>query len=320
MLGIGGTRDVTVSEVGPRDGLQMVARIMPTATKQRLITALAEAGLPEIEVASFVPPRLVPQMADAGEVTRFAVSLQGPTVAVLEPNLRGAEQAVAAGAGKITLTLSASEAHSEANLRRSIADQMQEAQAVAIYIRSLDGRTRPRLEAGISTAFGCSLAGAVPAGDVVAMAVRLAQMGCDSVGLSDTAGYANPQQVRALLRAVRVELGEVCDSLHLHDTMGLGLANVTAGLEEGIRVFDSALAGLGGCPFAPGASGNIVTEDLVFLLESLGLRTGIDLDGLLEARRILAEALPGEALHGAFARAGRPTGWQPAGPQGLVFA
>jgi len=305
-------RDVTVSEVGPRDGLQMVSRVMPTEVKCRWIAALHAAGLPEIEVASFVPPALVPQMADAEAVTRFARTLPGLHVAVLVPNRRGAEAAVAAGADKITLTLSASERHSEANLRRTRARQMEEARALAAHVTALDPATRPSLEAGLSTAFGCSLQGEVPERDVVDMAVALAEMGFDSVGLSDTAGYAQPAQVRRLLRAVRAEIGERCDSLHLHDTMGLGLANVTVGVEEGIRTFDGALAGLGGCPFAPGASGNIVTEDLVFLLESLGLRTGVDLDALLTARAILAEALPGEPLHGAFARAGRPTGWKEA--------
>ncbi|MGG5808936.1 hydroxymethylglutaryl-CoA lyase [Falsiroseomonas sp. CW058] len=305
-------RDVTVSEVGPRDGLQMVRKVVPTADKRRLISALHAAGLPEIEVASFVPPKLVPQMADAAEVTRFAAALPGLHVAVLVPNLRGAEAAVAAGAHKITLTLSVSEAHSQANLRRSRTEQMEEARAVTTWLRSLPPDARPRLEAGLSTAFGCSLQGEVPEAEVVGMAVELARMGCDSVGLSDTAGYANPAQLRRLLRLVRAEIGQACDSLHLHDTMGLGMANVTVGVEEGIRIFDGALGGLGGCPFAPGASGNIVTEDLVFLLESLGLRTGIDLDALLAARAILAEALPGEPLHGAYARAGRPTGWRAA--------
>jgi len=305
-------RDVTVSEVGPRDGLQMVAQVMPTAVKQRWIAALHAAGLPEIEVASFVPPALVPQMADAEAVTRFACTLPGLHVAVLVPNRRGAEAAVAAGAHKITLTLSASEAHSQANLRRSRERQMEEARGLASFVAGLDPATRPSLEAGLSTAFGCSLQGEVAEREVVAMAAALAEAGFDSVGLSDTAGYAQPAQVRRLLRAVQAEIGPRCDSLHLHDTMGLGLANVTVGVEEGIRIFDGALAGLGGCPFAPGASGNIVTEDLVFLLESLGLRTGVDLDGLLAARAILAEALPHEPLHGAFARAGRPTGWKAA--------
>ncbi|MBB3896593.1 hydroxymethylglutaryl-CoA lyase [Roseococcus suduntuyensis] len=305
-------RDVTISEVGPRDGLQMVSQVMPTEVKCRWIAALHAAGLPEIEVASFVPPALVPQMADAEAVTRFAKTLPGLHVAVLVPNKRGAEAAVAAGADKITLTLSASEKHSQANLRRSRERQMEEARALAAHVMALATATRPSLEAGLSTAFGCSLQGEVPEREVVEMAVALAEAGFDSVGLSDTAGYAQPAQVRRLLRAVRAEIGERCDSLHMHDTMGLGLANVTVGVEEGIRIFDGALAGLGGCPFAPGASGNIVTEDLVFLLESLGLRTGVDLDALLAARAILAEALPREPLHGAYARAGRPTGWRAA--------
>lgn len=313
MFGSLSGRDVIVSEVGPRDGLQMVQAMVPTAIKKRLIEAVAAAGVPEIEVASFVPPRLVPQMADAAEVTRFAATLHGLNVAVLVPNLRGAESAVAAGANKITLTLSASEAHSQSNLRRSRAEQIEEARSVAVYLRSRDAQTRPKLEGAISTAFGCSLQGEVALADVVGMARQLAELGCDSVGLSDTSGYANPAQLRRVLRAVQAEIGGLCDSLHLHDTMGLGLANVTVGVQEGIRIFDAALGGLGGCPFAPGASGNIVTEDLVFLLESLGLRTGIDLEALVAARAILTEALPNETLHGAYARAGKPTGWQAAG-------
>lgn len=309
MLGQEG-RDVLVSEVGPRDGLQMVHQLVPTADKLRWIAALAAAGLQEIEVTSFVPPRLVPQMADAAEVTRFALTLPGLNVAVLAPNARGAAAAAAAGAHKITVTISASEAHSMANLRKPRAAQMEEVRAIAAALRGLPGR--PNLEAGLSTAFGCSLQGEVAERDVVVMAAELIAAGCDSVGLSDTAGYAQPAQLRRVLRAVRAEIGDKLDNLHLHDTMGLGLANVTVGVEEGIRIFDGALAGLGGCPFAPGASGNIVTEDLVFLLESLGLRTGVDLDGLLRAREVLHDILPGEALHGAFARAGRPTGWKAA--------
>lgn len=303
-------RDVLVSEVGPRDGLQMVHEVVPTTDKLRWIAALAAARLPEIEVTSFVPPKLVPQMADAAEVTRFALTLPGLNVAVLAPNARGAAAAAAAGAHKITVTISASEAHSMANLRKPRAAQMEEVRAIAAALRALPNR--PTLEAGLSTAFGCSLQGEVPERDVVAMAAELIAAGCDSVGLSDTAGYAQPAQLRRILRAVQAEIGTRLDNLHLHDTMGLGLANVTVGVEEGIRIFDGALAGLGGCPFAPGASGNIVTEDLVFLLESLGLRTGVDLDALLRAREVLHEILPNESLHGAFARAGRPTGWKAA--------
>jgi hydroxymethylglutaryl-CoA lyase len=300
-------RDVIVSEVGPRDGLQMVNAVVPTADKCRWIAALHAAGLPEIEVASFVPPKLVPQMADAGEVTRFARTLPGLHVAVLAPNLRGALAAADAGADKVTVTVSASEAHSQANLRKTRTAQLDEVEALTAALAARP--QRPSLEAGLSTAFGCSLQGEVSERDVVEMAAKLAAMGFDSVGLSDTAGYAQPAQVRRLIRAVRAEIGAKLDNLHLHDTMGLGLANVTVGVEEGIRIFDSALAGLGGCPFAPGASGNIVTEDLVFLLESLGLRTGVDLDALLRAREVLHAILPEEPLHGAFARAGRPTGW-----------
>jgi hydroxymethylglutaryl-CoA lyase len=303
---------VIVSEVGPRDGLQMVHAVVPTQTKNRWIAALAAAGLPEIEVGSFVPLKLVPQMADAAEVTRFARTLPGLQVAVLAPNLKGFQAAHAAGAQKITLPVSVSEAHSMANTRKPRAAQIEEARRIGEWLRTLPANERPVFEAACATAFGCSLQGKVEEREVVETAVALAAAGADFVGLSDTAGYANPAQVRRLVRAVRAEVGGRLENLHMHDTMGLGLANVAVGVEEGIRCFDGALAGLGGCPFAPGASGNIVTEDLVFLLESLGLRTGVDLDALTAARAILREALPEEPMHGAFARAGRPTGWRAA--------
>ena len=295
---------VTVTEVGPRDGLQIAHDIMPTAAKVRWIAALADAGLAEIEVGSFVPPRLVPQMADTGEVVRHAVTLPRVTVLALAPNLRGAQDAYTAGVHRVVVPVSVSEGHSRSNLRRSPAEQVAEVGRMVAWLRA---QSRPvAVEAACSTAFGCSIDGVVPAAAVVAVAEGLAAAGVDSLSLADTVGYANPVQVRALVRRVRAAVGDRLQRLHLHDTMGLGLANALAGLDEGVRRFDSALAGLGGCPFAPGASGNIVTEDLVFMLESMGMDTGIDLPRLIAARAILAEALPGEPLRGGLGRAGIP--------------
>jgi len=309
------TIDVLVSEVGPRDGLQSIRPVMPLEAKKAWIAAEVAAGVREIEVGSFVPAKLLPQLADTAEVVAFARSLPGLTVAALVPNLKGAEAAVAAGAHKITLPLSASETHSLKNLRRTHAQVLDEVRGIVALLRSLPAGERPRFEGGLSTAFGCTLEGDVPADRVVRLAVALMEAGCDEVGLSDTTGYANPAQVRDLVRGVRAAVGEhALAGLHLHNTRGLGLANVMAGLEVGIRTFDSSLGGLGGCPFAPGASGNIVTEDLVYMLEAMGLRTGIDLPKLLEVRRVLREALPGEALYGFTPDAGLPLGFRPASP------
>jgi len=313
MAGTTETPSVTVREVGPRDGLQMAKAIMPTGAKLRWIEAMVAAGVPEMEVASFVPPAALPQMADAAEVTR-AVRAAHPALRVvaLAPNLRGAENAAAAGAQAIILPVSASEAHSRANVRRSQAEQVAEVARVTAWARTL-GPAAPRIEGGIATAFGCSLQGVVPERDVVALAAALIEAGADVVALADTLGYASPRQVRRLVRAVSSEVGaERFGNLHLHDTLGTALANALAALEEGVRGFDAALGGLGGCPFAPGSVGNVATEDLVYLLESEGFATGIDLGRLLKAREALSAGLPGEQLHGRVAAAGVPRTYRPA--------
>ena len=307
------TTQVLVSEVGPRDGLQSIRPVMPLEAKKAWIAAEAAAGVTEIEVGSFVPAKLLPQLADTAEVVAYARTIAGLTVAVLVPNLKGAEAAVQAGAHKITIPLSASETHSLKNVRRTHAQMLDEVRGIVALLRSLPAERRPKFEGGLSTAFGCTLEGEVPADRVVQLAERLMQAGCDEVGLSDTTGYANPAQVKDLVRRVRAAVGDhALSGLHLHNTRGLGLANVLAGLDVGITTFDSSLGGLGGCPFAPGASGNIVTEDLVFMLEAMGIRTGIDLARLLEVRRILREALPGEAIYGFTPDAGLPLGFSPA--------
>lgn len=303
---------ILISEVGPRDGLQSIQSIMPLEAKKAWIAAEYAAGIKEIEVGSFVPAKILPQLADTGEVVRYARSLEGLTVAVLVPNLKGAEAAVAAGAHKITLPLSASETHSLKNLRRTHAQVMDEVRAITQLLRSLPDEARPKFEGGLSTAFGCTIEGVVPVAKVMSLAEQLMAAGCDEVGLSDTTGYANPAQVKDLVKRVRSVVGEqALSGLHLHNTRGLGLANVLAGLEVGISTFDSSLGGLGGCPFAPGASGNIVTEDLVFMLESMGLDTGINLPKLLQVRQILKDALPNEALYGFTPEAGLPLGFEP---------
>jgi len=302
--------DVLISEVGPRDGLQSIQAIMPTDAKKAWIQAEAAAGLKEIEVGSFVPPKLLPQLADTAEVVAYARTLPGLTVAVLVPNFKGAENAVKAGAHKITLPLSVSETHSQANLKKTHAQVLDEVRKIVELLDSLPADQRPAFEGGLSTAFGCTLEGVVPEARVVDLARQLIELGCDEVGLSDTTGYANPSQVRRLIKLIWAEVGQDrLTGVHLHNTRGLGLANALAALDEGITTLDSSLGGLGGCPFAPGASGNIVTEDLAFMLDAMGLRTGIDMDKLLLVREIVKAAVPGEEMYGFTPDAGLPKGY-----------
>lgn len=299
--------DVLISEVGPRDGLQSVKRTMPTADKLRWISALHAAGLREIEVGSFVPAHLLPQMADVADVVRHALTLPGLTVMALVPNLRGAEAAIAAGVHKITIPVSASAAHSLANVRKTREEMLVEVGRI-VALRN-DVAPNVQVEVGMSTAFGCTLQGAVAEDDVVWLAGALAQAGVDEVGLSDTTGYANPAQVRRLFTRVRIEIGEKTGSAHMHNTRGLGLANCLAAYDVGVHTFDASQGGLGGCPYAPGASGNVVTEDLVFMFEAMGVSTGVALDKLIAARAPLSAGLPGEAIYGMLPEAGLPKGF-----------
>ncbi len=300
--------EVLISEVGPRDGLQSVAATMPTAHKRAWLDALHAAGLREIEVASFVPARLLPQMADADEVVRHALTLTGLTVMSLVPNLRGAEAALAAGVHKLTIPVSASAAHSLANVRKTREQMVNEVRRI-VELRDAHA-PRVRIEAGISTAFGCTLQGAVAEDEVVWLAGQVVAAGADETGLSDTTGMANPAQVRRLFARLFAAVGEKTGAAHLHNTRGLGLANCLAAWDAGVRTFDSSLGGLGGCPYAPGASGNVVTEDLVFMFEAMGVHTGIDLELLFAARAPLRAGLPGEPLYGMTPEAGLPKGWR----------
>ena len=295
--------DVHICEVGPRDGLQNARHLMPTPAKKAWIGALAAAGLREIEVGSFVPPKLVPAMADTAEVVSFAGTLPGVKVVALAPNLKGFQRALEAGAHKVTFPVSASRLHSESNVRMSPGQMVEEVRRCAQH-----PHPGVEIEGAVSTAFGCTMQGVVPEDDVVRIAASLAEF-CDCVALADTVGYGNPAQVRRIFRRVRNEIGHKLEGAHFHDTRGLGLANALAAYEEGVRSFDSSMGGLGGCPFAPGASGNVITEDLVFMFESMGLDTGIDLEALLKARELLASAIPDEPIYGHIPLAGLPKGF-----------
>ncbi|MEN3364699.1 MAG: hydroxymethylglutaryl-CoA lyase [Burkholderiales bacterium] len=296
-----------ISEVGPRDGLQSIKQLMPTPHKLRWIDALAAAGLREIEVGSFVSPRLLPQMADASEVVAHALTIEGLHVAALVPNLKGAEAAFAARVHKITVPISVTEAHSLANVRMSHAQVIDEVRRIV----ALRNERYPgiEIEAGLSVAFGCTIAGPVSDDDTMRMAHAMAECGVDEVGLSDTSGYAEPRQVRRLFRRLQSELGAKAGGAHFHNTRGQGLANVVAALDAGVTTFDASQGGIGGCPYAPGATGNIVTEDLAWMLEAMGYETGIDISKLIAAREIVREGLPGETLFGHVPDAGLPKGF-----------
>jgi hydroxymethylglutaryl-CoA lyase len=297
---------VYICEVGPRDGLQNAHHLMPTEAKKAWIRALADAGLKEIEVGSFVPPKLIPAMADTAEIVSFSRQITDLKVVALAPNLKGFQRALEAGAHKVTFPVSASRKHSESNVRMSPEQMVEE-------VRKCAAHPHPgvEIEGAVSTAFGCTMQGAVPDDDVLRIAVALAEF-CDCVALADTVGYANPAQIRRIFSRVRKEIGAKLEAAHLHNTRGLGLANALAAYEEGVRHFDSSMGGLGGCPFAPGASGNVITEDLVFMFESMGLSTGIDLERLFLARRILVQGLPGEPIYGHTPEAGLPKGFRAA--------
>lgn len=296
---------IIINEVGLRDGLQSLHSIMPTAAKCQLIDAAYAAGVRHMEVASFVPAKLLPQMADAKEVVAHALTYSDLVVTVLAPNLRGAQDALESGAHRIVAPVSVSVAHSLANVRRTPLEMVEELGRMC-RLRTELGLNEVKIIAGMSVAFGCTRQGDVPLKDLCELSRHVVEAGCDFVSLGDTTGYANPGQVATVIQAVRAAVGDKLKTAHFHDTRGLALANSLVAVQQGITELDSCLAGLGGCPFAPGASGNTVTEDLVFMLESMGHDTGIDLAALIETRSILSSALPDEVLYGQIARAGLP--------------
>ena len=307
------SEEVIVREVGLRDGLQSLARFVPTEAKTAWADAEHEAGVREIEVTSLVPPKLIPQFTDSEALVRHALGRPGLTVAVLIPNLKGAERGIAMGVHKMNYVLSVSEAHNLANVRRTTAESVADFKRVVEAVKAVAPARRPKLGCGLATAFGCTIQGRVDEDEVRRIAAQIAEAGADEIAIADTVGYGNPVAVRRVFRAVITELGGSFPvAAHFHDTRGLGLANVLAAVEAGVRAFDSSLAGLGGCPYAPGATGNIVTEDLAFMLESMGFATGIDLEKLVEVREILAQNIPEIALLGNFPKAGLPKNFVPA--------
>nr|WP_057927413.1 hydroxymethylglutaryl-CoA lyase [Burkholderia ambifaria] len=295
---------VVIREVGLRDGLQSIQAVLPTGRKIEWIADAYAAGQREIEVGSFVPARLLPQLADTTELVAYAKTLPGLAVSVLVPNLKGAQRAIETGADLVLVPLSASHEHSLANLRKTPDEVVAEVARIRAERDAAGAKTL--IEGGIGTAFGCTIQGRVEPDEVLRCMQALLDAGADRVSIADTVGYAGPAAVRALFERARRIAGDRFCCGHFHDTRGLALANVYAALETGVARFDATLAGIGGCPHAPGASGNASSEDLAFMLDDMGIDTGIDLTALLALRAKVARWLDGESLHGALWRAGLP--------------
>lgn len=297
-------QSAVIREIGLRDGLQSIQTVLSTERKKEWIRDAYAAGQREIEVGSFVPARLLPQLADTGELVAYARTLPGLFVSVLVPNLRGAESALASGADLMLVPLSASHAHSLANLRKT-PDEVVAEVARMRAARDAAG-SKMLIEGGIGTAFGCTLQGRVEPAEVLRCMQALLDAGADRVSMADTVGHGGPGQVQSLFEQARRIAGERFWCGHFHDTRGLALANVHAALQTGVTRFDATLAGIGGCPHAPGASGNASTEDLAFMLDTMDIDTGLDIEALLRLRAKVAAWLDGESLHGALWRAGLP--------------
>jgi hydroxymethylglutaryl-CoA lyase len=299
---------VIVREVGLRDGLQILPRVLPTAHKLEWLRAAHDAGLREIEVGSFVPAKLMPQLADTAELVAFAKTLSGCKPSVLVPNLKGAERAIEVGAHAMLLPLSASHAHSLANLKRTPDEVVEDLRRIVDLRDARRDKTGSDclVEVGMSTAFGCTIQGRVEPAEVLRLLRAALDTGIDRIGLADTVGYADPLQVKTLFEQALDVAGDKLTCGHFHDTRGLGAANVFAAWQAGMRRFDACTGGIGGCPHAPGASGNVATEDVAYLFASMGVPTGLGFDALMALRGRVAQWLEGEPLHGAIWRAGLP--------------
>jgi len=289
---------VTIREVGLRDGIQSLGRVIPTDVKKQWVRTMHAAGVREFEICSMLPPHSrIRQFSDAEDLIAYGKSLPGVTISALTPNRRGAERAIAAGVDKVIYILSISEAFNKANVNRTIAEAYDGFLSVAAMLATLPSSTRPVLSAGMSCAFGCAFEGRMPVARVVEWACKLAQGGAQEITLADTVGYGNPRGVKDVFGALVEALPQTPLAAHFHDTRGLGLANAAAAFAGGIRAFDASVAGLGGCPNAPGATGNVATEDLVFMLQEMGVETDIDLDALIAVSRDIASALPDALTH-----------------------
>ena len=300
---------VQIREVGMRDGLQSIAEILPTETKLAWLDAEYAAGVRQIEVSSFVPPKLLPQLADAEAVVRHALTLPGLVVSALIPNSRGAERGLALGVHEMNFVLSVSEGHNMSNVRRSTGDSIEDFRRVVQLCR--DSGKPVKINCGLATSFGCTIEGDVDEDRVRQIAGEAAEAGADGILLADTVGYGQPAAIGRVFRKIIEDVAPLPVSAHFHDTRGLGLANVLSAYAAGCRFFDASLGGLGGCPYSPGATGNIVLEDTAFMFEAMGVATGIDIEKLQAVRELVRRALPAVTLYGAIAKAGLPRNFHP---------
>ncbi|MBZ0222882.1 MAG: hypothetical protein K8F35_07615 [Dokdonella sp.] len=295
---------ITLREVGLRDGLQLVKTWPDTDAKRDWLRCEHAAGVRHFEIGSFLPSRHFPQFGDVHEIIAAGAALNGAHSAALALNERGLDDAIHTAVGEIVCVISATEEHSQANMRRSRDEAIGLVRkAVALRDTEAPGKI---INAGIAMAFGCSISGHVDQREVIRLSEACLAAGADIVGLADTVGYAGPRQVGALSKTMERLCGERPFAIHLHDTRGMGIANAAAAIDNGARVLDASLGGLGGCPFAPGATGNVVFEDLVFLCETMGFATGIDISALKKARAVAEHSMPGEPFYGALAKAGPP--------------
>lgn len=294
---------VTVVEVGPRDGLQNLGQFLETEKKIQLLKLLIQSGVKRIEATSFVHPKAVPQFRDAKEVMKAVIDDPGVRMRALVPNLRGAQDALSCGVRDLSFVFSVSESHNQNNVNRSREASLQELKEI-LELR----KTTPDLSVQVSlaTTFGCPFEGEIPEGEIVKYVGRTQDLGVATITLADTVGFGNPRQVRSILRRCLREFPSVTFGVHFHNTRGLGLANTLVSLEEGIALLDSSIGGLGGCPFAPGATGNIATEDLVFMLDGMGIQTGIQIEGLFRATQFLKDHLVDLPITSALFKAGLP--------------
>ena len=305
--------DIVISDVVLRDGLQILADVVPLEGKKAILDLLVDSGIRNIEITSMVPPKLISQFTDAEEMIDYARQREVGVATVLVPNLKGAERAIGANAASLVLPISASETHSNKNIRKSREEQIDELRRIRNLIDQQAENHRPLLAAGIATAFGCSYEGPVGENEVFRLVDKCLDIGVDEIGLADTVGYATPPQItRAFGRLIARADSTVSIRAHFHDTFGMGLANAFAALDCGVKLLDASLGGLGGCPFAPASAGNITLEDLVYMAQKLGLKTGIDLDKLLRGKSLLHELLPDTTLRGALSLAsGYPADFSP---------
>lgn len=293
---------VSLREVGLRDGLQLVSQYPSTDVKRRWISREYEAGIRRFEVGSFVPFDRFPQFADVSDLIAWTKSMEGAVASVLAVNKRGVVEALASEADEVTFVLSATEEHSLRNSGRARGEAI-EILGQAVNLREASNSST-RICAAIAMAFGCSISGEVSQDEVLLLAEEAVAAGADALGLADTIGFAGPKQVRQLVSDLRAAFPEIEIGIHLHDTRGLGIANAFAAIDAGANIVDASLGGLGGCPFAPGATGNVVMEDIAFLYRTLGLPDEIDVDGLIAARNMLEMEMPEERFYGNLARAG----------------